>query len=785
MKTTSLFTFFLIAFSSVISLAQTTNKSDLKINEIMKGKDFIGHWPENHFWSAQGNQIHFSWNPKAKLLNDNYSYSIELRKTFTSLDSAHIFPIPFDFEQNTFKEQYFIRNGNLWVWHKKEKKANEVLSVSASISQVTRLKNPSEIAFRQGLNLFKYNTTSGSIQQLTFFTQEKSPNIPANKEEDLLSKQQERLFLYIQEKKELEETLKSKRDAKKANKPFYLEGTNLDFVEISKDGLFVFFAMAEYPKNKSTHVNHLISEDGYTYSQNARPKVGEEEPKHSFYIYSLAKDTVVKIDFSTLPNIRYKPLYFMEYGDTARLYTQDKKIVFHDPICSFGSYTAMDIRSYDNKERWIVQIDCKNFSYQLIDHQHDEAWIGGPGISSWNTARGTLGFWNEDKNLFFQSEKTGYSHLYSYDFSTQFISQLTQGQFEIHDVKLAKDKQSFYLTANKKHPGNREFYKFSPKNKEWKPILTSDGNYMVEISPDEKNLAVLYSTKNKPWELFIAKNTENTELKQLTSSTTPSYKNYPWMDPTVVTFKGKDSTDVFARLYAPKKADENKAAVIFVHGAGYLQNAHNYWSSYYREYMFHNLLVDNGYAVLDIDFRASEGYGRDHRTAIYRHMGKRDLEDQISGKQFLVEKLNIDKDRVGIYGGSYGGFITLMALLTTPEEFACGAALRSVTDWMQYNHEYTSNILNYPNTDSIAYYRSSPINFAENLNKPLLMLHGMVDDNVQFQDIVRLSQRFIELEKTDWNLAAYPIEGHGFTKSYSWNDEYRRIFELFQSKIGK
>ena len=159
--------------------------------------------------------------------------------------------------------------------------------------------------------------------------------------------------------------------------------------------------------------------------------------------------------------------------------------------------------------------------------------------------------------------------------------------------------------------------------------------------------------------------------------------------------------------------------------------------------MFHNLLADNGYTVLDIDFRASEGYGRDHRTAIYRHMGSWDLEDQITGKNLLVDSLGIDGNRVGIYGGSYGGFITLMALLNRPQEFACGAALRSVTDWMHYNHEYTSNILNYPDTDSLAYWRSSPINFAENLEKPLLMLHGMVDDNVQFQDVVRLSQRFI------------------------------------------
>jgi dipeptidyl aminopeptidase/acylaminoacyl peptidase len=199
--------------------------------------------------------------------------------------------------------------------------------------------------------------------------------------------------------------------------------------------------------------------------------------------------------------------------------------------------------------------------------------------------------------------------------------------------------------------------------------------------------------------------------------------------------------------------------------------------------MFHNLLADNGFTILDIDYRASEGYGRDYRTAIYRHMGGQDLQDQINGKKYLVDNLNIDPDRVGIYGGSYGGFITLMALLTTPDEFECGAALRSVTDWAHYNHEYTSNILNYPGTDPEAYKKSSPIYFANGLKNRLLMLHGMVDDNVQFQDVVRLSQRFIELGKENWELAVFPVEAHGFKENYSWYDEYRRIYELFYNEL--
>jgi dipeptidyl aminopeptidase/acylaminoacyl peptidase len=281
----------------------------------------------------------------------------------------------------------------------------------------------------------------------------------------------------------------------------------------------------------------------------------------------------------------------------------------------------------------------------------------------------------------------------------------------------------------------------------------------------------------------LAENKANTTLNQLTYSTTDKFKQYSWQDPQVISIKGSDNNEFYARLYNPKSNTKNGAAVMFVHGAGYLQNAHFYWSNYFREYMFHNLLVDLGYTVIDVDYRASEGYGRDYRTAIYRHMGGRDLEDFIDAKKWLVDQKQIDSERIGIYGGSYGGFITLMALLKTPNTFKCGAALRSVTDWAHYNNDYTANILNYPETDPEAYRISSPIYYAENLSNRLIMLHGMIDDNVQFQDVVRLSQRFIELKKTNWDIAIYPVERHGFVIATSWLDEYRRIYDLFQTEL--
>jgi dipeptidyl aminopeptidase/acylaminoacyl peptidase len=311
-----------------------------------------------------------------------------------------------------------------------------------------------------------------------------------------------------------------------------------------------------------------------------------------------------------------------------------------------------------------------------------------------------------------------------------------------------------------------------------------EGHNEVSLSPDEKWLAIRHSFANKPWELYLQPNNAGANPMQITFSLSAQFQSYAWRVPEFVTFTATDGAKVPARLYRPKKEVKNGASVIFVHGAGYLQNAHKGWSTYFREYMFHNFLADKGYTVLDIDFRASAGYGRDWRTAIYRHMGSKDLSDQVDGAKFLADSCGIDPNRVGIYGGSYGGFITLMAMFTQPEVFKAGAALRSVTDWAHYNHPYTANILNTPVLDSIAYRRSSPIYFADGLQGQLLMCHGMVDDNVQLQDIVRLTQRLIELKKENWELAVYPVEPHSFTEPTSWTDEYKRIFKLFETHLN-
>jgi dipeptidyl aminopeptidase/acylaminoacyl peptidase len=442
-------------------------------------------------------------------------------------------------------------------------------------------------------------------------------------------------------------------------------------------------------------------------------------------------------------------------------------------------HVVANVRSADNNNRWLVSVEPASGRTRVLDVVTDEAWVRD----------GAAGWLPDNRRFWFLAEHDGWMHLYTVDAgaSAPDRQQLTSGTFEIDSVQVSPDGQTFYIESTEQHPGERHLYAVSVDGGARTRLTTVTGAHAGEIAPDNSLFGVIHSTAHRPPEVYLMANRAGAEQRQVTTSTSPEWRSFKWVEPQLVTYKARDGAQVYARLYTPEMVGARRhptnPAVVFVHGAGYLQNAHRYWSSYFREYMFHHLLASRGYVVLDPDFRASAGYGRDWRTAIYRWMGGKDLEDVVDGAKFLTETQKVHPRRIGVYGGSYGGFITLMAMFTTPDVFAAGAALRPVTDWAHYNHNYTSNILNEPQADLEAYRKSSPIYFADGLQGALLIAHGMVDVNVHFQDSVRLAQRLIELRKENWELALYPVEDHGFVEETSWADEYKRILKLFEQHL--
>lgn len=778
----------LLLINILVSFAQKANVSTLKIAEIMQGEGFIGNLPHSIKWMPD-NSVLFKRDGDNNRVDEHYLLDINTNEV-KKLSASELAILP-EYGYSTQEEtenKFYTTGPSLYQWDNEAPKPSLLGFDLKGYEEIYTVNNPDVVYYLKNHNLYSFSLKSPWLKQITNFkkgSEKKEAQLSEN--ESYLKRQQEELFSVIVEKEKRKQEKEAFKKGKNADHPLtiYIGKDYLHSITISPDERYVTFMLSDYPDNEQTHVDDHVTSSGRTTPINARPKIGREDPTHKLGIFDIEKNKVSYVSVENLEGIKNKPEYLQLYDQDKFVPTYDKpkNVIFHGPYYSKEGRAIIEVKSYDNKDRWIATMNLETADLTQVDHQHDQAWIGGPGISGWNEVPGNIGWLKDNKTVYFQSEESGYSHLYLYDIEKDKKVQLTHGKFEIHSTKLSKDGTKFFVSANKNHPGNREFYHLNIKSKKWTPILTKTGNYEVEVSPDEKYLAYRYSYKNQPWELYVMENKVEGTPQQITHSLNDKFISYKWREPDVTTFKASDGAEVYARVYHPKETDKNNAAVIFVHGAGYLQNAHNWWSGYYREYMFNNLLADNGYTVLDIDYRASKGYGREWRTGIYRHMGGKDLSDHVDGRKYLIDELGIDEEKIGVYGGSYGGFITIMALLNEPGKFQSGAAVRSVTDWAHYNHEYTSNILNTPVTDSIAFRQSSPIYFADQLEDKLLMLHGMVDDNVQYQDVVRLSQRFIELGKTNWDLIGYPVEPHGFKESSSWTDEYGRIFKLFQETL--
>lgn len=554
-------------------------------------------------------------------------------------------------------------------------------------------------------------------------------------------------------------------------------------VSIGPDERYAVYRLSAAPKGvKIAQMPNYVTESGYTESSPTRAKVGGAQSESELWVYDRLRDTAYRFGVEGLIGIGDQPAYLAEYAADSSSRKKDaaRRVNFGRIVWSDDAQHALVmIRSVDNKDRWIARLDFERGALETLDRLRDEAWI--------NWAFNDFGILRDGRTLYFLSEADGYAHLYTIDLETTERRQLTQGAFEVQRVWTNLEKSVFYLIANEAHPGEKRLYSM-PTQGGARTCLTSRAGAVqdVAISPGGERAAYLFSTPTQPWELYVQDlNHPDAKPLQITDSQSPAFRSYPWREPRLVRIPARDGAQVYARLYEARGKKGDKAAVIFVHGAGYLQNAHKWWSQYFREYMFHNFLADHGYTVLDLDYRGSAGYGRDWRTAIYRHMGGVDLNDHIDAARWLAREQGVNPRRIGIYGGSYGGFITLMALFKSPGTFRAGAALRPVADWAAYNHGYTSNILNTPTTDSIAYRRSSPIYHADGLQDHLLICHGMLDDNVHFQDVARLAQRLIELGKENWEVAIYPLEAHGFVEPSSWADEYKRIFKLFERELKR
>lgn len=777
-----------MATAIAAAASATAAPTPITLDQTMANPDWIGNPVESAWWGWDSRQIYFKQKRTGSIVRDTYAVNGGKASLVDHQKLANL-----DVESPVYNRDrtraILTRNGDLFERDLKTGALTQITKGAAPAIDVQYAADGNHVQFRVGSDWFSWSRAERLVSPVALLRAAKDPDAApdADFRRDMQLRLMSTLARLKQEKDEGRDQRNAERaaDPTRAPLPVYLgDKVTIETSALSPDGryLLVVTALKDGDKRRVGKMPKYVTESGYEETDDERKRVSETGPlKHDLKLVEVATRKVTDLSLDALPGIKEDPLAAMRAAQKLDPLKGNRGVRFEARADSIrwsanGARVAVMAQAIDNKDRWIAGVDLAAGKLTPLHRLSDAAWV--------NNRSNDFGWQPDNSTLWYESEQSGYAHLYlqTPDGKSRAI---TSGKWEESNVTWSADGQTAYFMCNPKQPGTYEVCSSSAKDGAVKELTALGGVESFSLSPDGRKLLVRYSTAYMPTQIGTVSSSGGA-VTQLTDTRSAEFKAREWIQPDIVAVPSSHGADpVWAKLYRPAKLEPGKKypVVMFVHGAGYLQNVTKRYPVYFREQMFHNLLVQQGYIVLDMDYRASLGYGRNWRTAIYRQMGHPELEDYIDGLNWMVANQQGDASNVGIYGGSYGGFMTFMALLRAPEQFKAGAALRPVTDWTTYNHEYTANILNSPELDPEAYKVSSPIEYADKLKGHILIAHGMIDDNVFYQDSVRMAQRFIELKKDNWELASYPLERHGFVHPEAWYDEYRRIYQLFERTL--
>lgn len=761
-------------------------QTPITLDQAMAHPDWIGPPVEQAWWSLDGRQAYYTLKREGALIRDTHVLDLASGASRVLADAAQATMDAANPAYNRDRSlAVFVRNGDVFVRDLRNGTLTQVTRSAETAADAAFSADGQAVIWRVGHDWYRWRFAERVVEPAVLLRAEKDPAAPPA--EDYLRDMQLRLIATLKREKDQRDGLRERgealrrADASRAAAPVYLgDGLQLVRSALSPAGHYA-IAVTE-PKNgdrgRRGQMPKYVTESGYEEFEDVRTRVGRNPPLgHGLRLVDLAGGNATELTLDPLPGIAVDPLADLRRAAGKEPQTGNRRVRVDGVRWSAdGANVAVMLRATDNKDRWIATVDFAKKALVPVHRLTDPAWI--------NWAFNDFGWLPDGRTLWFLSEESGYSHLYTV-VPGQRPQRRTEGRWEVDSPVLSADGSRAFFLCNRRWPGDWKLCRLDLASNTVVELTDLDGVESFVLSPDESQVLLRWSSSHVPPQLAVMA-ASGGEVRRLTDTRSAAYRARDWLAPQFVQVPSRHGAGhVWAKLYRPAELEPGKKypIALFVHGAGYLQNVHARWPVYFREQMFHQLLVQHGYVVLDMDFRGSAGYGRDWRTAIYRQMGHPELEDYLDGIDYLVEQHQGDRDRVGIYGGSYGGFMTFMAMFREPERFHAGAALRPVTDWAMYNHEYTSNILNTPDIDPEAYRKSSPIEYVERLQGHLLISHGMIDDNVLYQDSVRLAQRLIELKKHDWELASYPLERHAYQHPESWYDQYRRIFDLFERAL--
>ena len=580
------FFYLLLLVGCIYPALSQTKLEKLTVEKIMRDPKWIGTSPSAAYWSNDGKYLFFKWNPE-KAISDSLYYITKdnptPRKAPVALwqNSINASAVQYNLSRTAYT---YSKDGDIFLTDIKTGKEKRITQTVDNESDPVFSFNDTKIVYNRNQNLFAWDIASGLTTQLTNFqkgtapAQEAKPinprrmqgppkdekKEPLNTQEKWLQNDQLQNFSVLKsrkDKRDLADSLGKLLPKPKELKSIYTEEKNLNDVAVSPGGRFITYRLYKPASDaKNTIVPNYVTETGFTQDIPGRSKVGVPQGSYEFFVFDAEKDTVIAVKPEQIPGINDLPDYAKDYPskDTAKKKPATRSVIINGPYWSDkGTHAMLDIRSIDNKDRWLMLLDGETGKLKLIDRQRDEAWVGGPGVGYF--FGGIDAGWIDENTFWYQSESSGYSHIYSVNVNSDQKTTITTGKYEVQQAQLSKDKKYFFITTNEVHPGEQQFYRLPVSGGKAERITTLTGANQVTVSPDEKQIAILYSYSNKPWELYLQENKPGTKAQQITfQAVTDEFKSYPWRDPELITITASDGATVYARLYRPAVANPAK-----------------------------------------------------------------------------------------------------------------------------------------------------------------------------------------------------------------------------------
>ena len=403
---------------------------------------------------------------------------------------------------------------------------------------------------------------------------------------------------------------------------------------------------------------------------------------------------------------------------------------------------------------------------------------------TWINLNDDLNFLKDGQRFLWASERDGYKHLYLYSLDGKVLAQLTEGPWVVDEVEHFDEATGqVWFTGRLDSPMERHLYTVTPDRGQTSRVSQSSGLHDPSFSKDGSIYVDLFSTATTPPQISLHDKQGSRLTWLLENKVQEGHPLHPyvdrWIQPVFDSLTTDDGTKLYYRLYRPANFDDGAKhpVLVYLYGGPRAQRATKSWGS---DTAFCQYMAQQGYAVFTLDNRGSTARGKAFEDPIYRAMGQIEVSDQVEGVKYLRTLPWVDAERIGIHGSSYGGYLSLMALFKEPEYFRAAAAGAPVTDWRLYDTHYTERYLGHPESPGEVYEKASVFPYAAALKRPLLIYHGMADDNVLFTHSTRL-YHYLQDHNIPFMAMDYPGKKHRFagkTTSMHRVGTIRRFFDL-------